>query len=267
MKKKVTVVLIICYLYFCQDIDGYPFLADSVVVGPGLSSLIKVKKQHSKILAQPYSECLDISSDTDTSSLPSQIQQIIAGLRRLNISYTRDHCTELLIQDETIKRLNCYDLRLINYRENVSPCTNVSVLADKDTQLVDNKNCPLECETTSYTLTISQDNFPSYQAYQASFLNKTQYIQDLFGIDASNFTYDVYQKSYTSINVYFEDLTVMDLSESISIDQVQLLSNLGGTIGIFLGVSVISAVECVELILVLIFITLKYIKFNRNRSG
>lgn len=254
----------IYFISFHKDVDGYPFISDAVVVSPGISSSIIVSKHHSSILPQPYSECLDISNANAIGSLPSHIQQIIAGLRGLNITYTRNYCTELLIQSANIAQLNCYDLRLLNYRADVQPCANVSLLSHKDTQLVDNKDCPLECETTWYTFDMSQDIFPSYLVYEDTLINEADEIQQLFG--TSNVSYEIFRKSFTSIDVYFQDLTVMDLSESIKVDTVALVSNLGGSIGIFLGVSLLTAVECVELILVLGFIVLKYIKFNQSKS-
>lgn len=47
--------------------------------------------------------------------------------------------------------------------------------------------------------------------------------------------------------VYFENMKYMEISEKPSMTWNGLLSNIGGTIGLFLGMSVMSLIEVLEL--------------------
>lgn len=48
--------------------------------------------------------------------------------------------------------------------------------------------------------------------------------------------------------VYFENMKYMEISEKPSMTLNGLISNIGGTIGLFLGMSVMSLIEVLELI-------------------
>ena len=242
--------------------DGYPFISNSVVVGSGLYSIMKISKTQSNMLEKPYSECSDVSS----GSFGPKTNELIAGLKRLNITYSQQYCTELLIQNDCIEDMNCYDLRLLNYQsDKIKPCDNITQVNDRDSNWINNEACPLECVSTRYSLAISQDEYPTLMMYQLYLQEKPSYFEHLFNKTVNEITFDMFKKSFTRLTVYYEDLSVMELSETVQIDRVKLVSNLGGTIGLFLGVSLISAVECLELIIVLILIIIKYY-FYKFRS-
>ncbi len=50
-------------------------------------------------------------------------------------------------------------------------------------------------------------------------------------------------------NVYFDSFSYKITTETANTDMVALLSNIGGMLGLFLGVSVLTAVELVEIFL------------------
>lgn len=96
--------------------------------------------------------------------------------------------------------------------------------------MLDFNSCPADCYYDSFESSISYSKFPSTHIATelASFLmtNPNELDNDL-----------------VSLNVYFEDLftQVMEVSDSYSI--IAFLSDLGGQMGLFLGASVISAIE------------------------
>ena len=63
--------------------------------------------------------------------------------------------------------------------------------------------------------------------------------------------------SIIKFNVYYESLSYTITTESRAMDIVALLSNIGGTLGLFLGVSVLTAVELIDVLLQAILISIK----------
>ena len=97
-------------------------------------------------------------------------------------------------------------------------------------------DCPSACETQHYATTTSYSTLPAL------------YTQDVLEslLDAS---LDEVREDAISVNVYFESQNVETFTTSFSYSVVALLSDIGGQLGLFLGVSVISVMEFVLWIL------------------
>ena len=111
--------------------------------------------------------------------------------------------------------------------------------------------CPLECNQTIFNTKISSTKLN---------LNYYSRIIDKFaannGIIDKNESLSLENKANSIIkfNIYYESMSYKQTTESISMDVVALLSNIGGTLGLFLGVSVLTAVELVDILLQVILI-------------
>jgi hypothetical protein len=243
-----------------KDQDGYPYLTNYISIEPGLNTIIKLAKTQSQTLEWPYSDCID-TSPPDFRRL--EIATYVRGLDSLGIEYTREKCMELLMQDAIIASFGCYDARLLNFRQNFSACMNQSDLIDFEAiEIVYNMSfvdmyCPIECESIVYKLAVSNDEFPTRRFYAEAIRERSAYFERLFGVSASSITYEMFKRSYTSVFIYYEQLVVTYVKEEPVMQLVNLVADLGGTIGIFLGVSLVSVVELIELVVVLVIIWMK----------
>ncbi len=64
------------------------------------------------------------------------------------------------------------------------------------------------------------------------------------------------EKSFVYARIFYESQSYTLSTESPKLDLVCLLANIGGTLGLFLGVSALSACELIE-VLIQIFFTLR----------
>ena len=91
-------------------------------------------------------------------------------------------------------------------------------------------NCPAACSSTTYKKLVSYSLFPAEYIFQGLFSS--------FGIPMNFFS-----ANFLEVSVYFETLNVESQTTSSAYSFVALLSDIGGQLGLFLGVSTISLME------------------------
>ena len=67
-------------------------------------------------------------------------------------------------------------------------------------------------------------------------------------------------ESFVSLNIFYDSLSYIRTSESPQMNVVALLASIGGNLGLFLGVSVFSLCELIE-----VFIEVFYIFYGKNK--
>ncbi len=74
------------------------------------------------------------------------------------------------------------------------------------------------------------------------------------------------KQSIINLNVFYDRLSYTEITEKPSFPFVDLVSNVGGTFGLFIGISLLSLLEIVELIyeMLLIFSNKKIIPVNQS---
>lgn len=86
-----------------DDQERFPIKKEGVVVGAGNQMKIKVSKVHTRVMPDPFSQCIDAN----------QIDTVLSReMTRLNMVYNRRNCVLLCQQMLTIEKMGCYDLYL-----------------------------------------------------------------------------------------------------------------------------------------------------------
>jgi hypothetical protein len=63
------------------------------------------------------------------------------------------------------------------------------------------------------------------------------------------------ENSFVSVRVYYDALSFKHTTESPKLDVVSLLASIGGTLGLCMGVSILSLCEFIEILIDIYFIT------------
>ena len=108
-------------------------------------------------------------------------------------------------------------------------------------------NCPLECETISYSTT---QQAIDYKPSPSRFLKSKEAIKQLNNI--SGISDEMLRRSMLSLYIYYEDLTYAEIGQIPKVTGPDLISDIGGTLGLFLGVSLMSFVEVIELAMMIL---------------
>ena len=110
--------------------------------------------------------------------------------------------------------------------------------------------CPLECNKTEFKYLMSMSQLNGF--WYVDFINKNANLSADFAY--RNVTAEKAAKSFVSVNIYYDSLAYTLSREIPKMNIVSLLANMGGTLGLFMGVSVFSIYEIIEVLLEIYFI-------------
>jgi len=191
-----------------------------------------LKKVVSYSQPKPYTNCDDINALKNTSDLV----EFFAVKSKV---YKQQDCLALCIQRLVNEQCGCHYVGWPMFKAFRS-CSNLKdfeCYTKIATQFVTNTNsfkadclkeCPLECESVVYETEISSIEYGSNNQFYVDHYNASQ---------TSNNAY---------LNIYFSSMKFTEIKQTPKINVIDLISNLGGVLGIFLGFSVFSLIEIVE---------------------
>jgi hypothetical protein len=221
------------------------------LIQPGSYNYFNIKRIYDQKLELPYNSCYKNVSKSEFN------QTIIDYLNEKKREYTQKECL--------------YLCRNLKYKE-INPCN--YILNDLELDILDKadnlkNNTIIECVQKFY-----KDNYESCSALYCplecdSFtyeINKDLMMIRFSGNISSNKSLDWYtgfntfenvSRNFFAYRVYFEDLKYTLIKQQPKIELFGLISNIGGTLGLFLGFSFISLLELFEVLAELL-----YIKFH-----
>lgn len=161
--------------------------------------IIYLKKSVEKKVPYPYNPCQDIEDKT----------------------YRFSNCIEQCINNHSATIYNCthkgyYSIPDFKY------CTSDWEFYTKEFKGMCKQECPVECESTKFDMTISQISY----------------------------------KPYAVFNVYYYDLSYVEIAQHKKMDSILLTNNIGGALSLFIGISFLSTVEIIEFIIEILHIFL-----------
>ncbi|XP_070537889.1 uncharacterized protein [Ptychodera flava] len=218
--------------YFPQD-QGF-FALPGTVTSVSLS-MSKLNRQ-----SYPFGNC---SNQVNNKGIDERVAAMYGSGQ-----YTLEGCGKACLQNALVVYCGCTDTlgidappcRMLNETQVVCKQL-IYYMYQKDLLQCD---CPPPCSETTYDMTISQSQWPSHaylnnllKAVQAS-NKKTQNMHDLESARAN----------LVRLKIYFETLNHELTSELPAYTWEDLLSDVGGTLGLYVGFSVITVCEFVRLI-------------------
>ncbi|RNA22809.1 acid-sensing ion channel 1 isoform X2 [Brachionus plicatilis] len=244
---------------YIDDNSIQPLFGQGVDIAPGFGTNLVLQRIKRKQMPKPYSSC---NENLDT--IDSFDSEYYRKVFRSNLTYRQEDCFFAFIQSEIYKKCKCDDMGSNLISENNNPCDNFEeqncALAEfqRLTQSSYKKSiesfCPLECESITFGVTKSISRYPSVS--YGNDLVKTKQIKALFG-NRTNISIDELRENILSLNIYYEYLKQTEITENRSINWDGLVGSIGGTLGLFLGISFLSFVEIIDLIFQIVFLHLK----------
>ncbi len=229
---------------------------DGILLSPGFQTNIAVDREFHSMLPKPYSNC-EIDTNSPLFRPDSEFYNVI---RQSEYAYTKKLCFIQCYQSYIINKYNCsYPEMLSLFNASKCDLTKITFYDTTDRFSVNIINemclssCPLECNQNLYKKSISFNQ-----------LNVNSYNYDFFKIITDNpnlmsdfekrelSLYDV-QESFVHVNIFYDSLSYTESIESPRMDFVSLLASIGGNLSLFLGVSLFSLFEIVQVTLEIVF--------------
>ncbi|XP_077994329.1 uncharacterized protein LOC144448053 [Glandiceps talaboti] len=201
-------------------------------VRPGTVTTVSVKEGQVSRLSKPYGNC--------THGKPDEFDQSEGW------EYTTMTCLKQCIQRTLRTECGCID----TFTDEGPACLVTNKTQDTCRQLMyfllQRNSLPCKCKTPCtyswYTKTISQSYWPSENYLQRLLKeihaknNKTKIIQ------GNNYA----QRNLVRLEIYFEDLNYEYIQEKPSYHLENLIGDIGGSLGLYIGLSLITMVEFFE---------------------
>jgi hypothetical protein len=106
--------------------------------------------------------------------------------------------------------------------------------------------CPLECNSTEFSNALTSQAVAG-TLFAALVKSRPVYASDFTTTTPIN---DVTTSNkFVELNLYYDSLTYTTSTDSPSMDIVAFLANVGGTLGLFLGISLLSVCELIHVII------------------
>lgn len=160
------------------------------------------------------------------STLSSPYGKCIPDVKNFNSDYVR----EIINSGHVYRKINCDQLCIqFNYSLNCDD------------------SCPLECDSVYYKQ--RKETCEGCNSNELSYYYKIGLVK--VGSDIIK-NYNQFEKGYVHVYAYYEDLLITEMSELPKTTFSGLVANVGGTLGLFLGLSLLSLVEILRLIVELV---------------
>lgn len=219
-------------------------------VASGTQTNIAIFKRITKTLETPYSNCEIKGNMTTRTSGNLKNYEIFS---RAGLKYRSADCMNYCYSKLVLSNCGCLDSSVIFHNLEM---LNVTKFCDlkRDQICIDNMKinngklfketcnsaCPFECDSVAYTFSTSFTRYPTRSEF-LQLLNKpnANYISKSGSLDKL-------KDEFVRVNVYLSSLKYEYISEDPALTVTSLLGGLGGTLGLFLGFSVLSFFEIIE---------------------
>uniref|UniRef100_A0A7I4XW99 Amiloride-sensitive sodium channel n=1 Tax=Haemonchus contortus TaxID=6289 RepID=A0A7I4XW99_HAECO len=223
------------------DVFGY-------FAAPGTATSLGVRFISTSRLPAPYGTCTR--------------QETLNG-KHYNGKYEVESCFRDCLQDRIVTDCGCYDPAYHHADDGgaTPSCADgdqlqnlacIDRIANSDAggfNIIRDCVCPQPCEVDSYSVTVSTAKWPS-TAYKPEECQRNSSGKPWDTADMNCLEW--YQKNTLLVEIYYERMNFQVLTESPAYSLVNLVSDVGGQVGLFLGMSIISVIELLTLLLLLI---------------
>jgi hypothetical protein len=244
--------------------SSVPFTqGDRIKVAAGAETDLIVNRNFISKLEFPYGDCLkDTSSKTVFTSYYFDYL-----VKTMKVEYNQENCFALCLQKYIMESCNCSNSFMPAFNFTTHFCVNPRVeipcmknvitnFSKTSASLKCQEACPFECNSIEYGITSYRALFPS--TFYASIL------YDALKNKRVNISYDNIGKAVSRVNIYYKSMQYLSTQQVISTSSEDLFSNIGGTLGLYIGISVLSLVEVFELGFNLMMVLISSIKSKKQ---
>lgn len=239
-------------IYNQTDSFKFSYYFQRVSIQTNTETHIAISQNFIEKLKNPYSEC-DYDENDYNPGCPLE-QNIYKEYTLKNIIYKKKNCMLEAYRKEVYLQCNCIneigDIPGVNttcFTLIEAKCSSNLYRRFLQGEFYDMfmKICPIECNTQYYTFSNSFEFFPS--PHYGEFLMEK--LQGLHENKTERHCYRELEKSVAKVNIYYDKLGYQLITEIETMTNLDLVANIGGMLGLFMGMSLLSFIELFEMII------------------
>jgi len=230
---------------FVHNSSFRPASSESIILKPGSLTNIAVKRTIINKEPFPYSDCIDLASFKYSSLFSYSLNS--------TKTYRQSDCFNLYLQIDINKSCKCYYLQYPKVpNTDVKPCLNTTELMCASSEYKNfiekgigkySKLCPLECNDIIFDMTMSSANFPTLNWYKIQVYNKNFLTKHLMN---ESTTFELLNKKMIGVKIFYQYLKYSSIIELKKITFTDLISSIGGMLGLFLGISIFNFIKFID---------------------
>ena len=241
---------------------------EGIQVQAGLNTYIALSRAFNFILPKPYSNC-EIDS-TSPKAFNSELYDLIA---KSEYHYNEKICFEQCYQRQAMFECNFTDSNFLSLypqqpvktNEQYECVNNVYTNKYLSRDFIENTCmplCPLECNQTVYKASVTTTRL--FGNLYVDYIKRNPNIS----IDFRNKTINVETtaESVARVYIFYDSLSYEMTTESPKISLPCLLASIGGNLSLFLGVSLFSICEIVEVLIEMVYEKRKNAQINTDQN-
>jgi hypothetical protein len=224
-------------------------------VRPGTEINLEIKRKFIKKMPSPYSEC----EVDDKSTIDSWNSKLYRELVQTGKKYEQYNCYYRAFREVVVEKCKCA-IKDGDVKEKVKICLSKEELDCRrnldstyfQTRRFDGRfdaDCPLECDTEELEMRASLENFPTNYYGQYLLQNNLNFNRSYVNLKNVTFDLNYIKRSVTRIHFYYSKIGHELLVEVESMSVISLLANTGGMMGLFVGMSLLSMIEIVHVLI------------------
>jgi hypothetical protein len=244
-------------------IDNSSYLTDhdygGIRIMPGYYTSISISRSFKSTLPKPYSNCL-IDNQTN-AGFHSELFDLI---QNSPYRYTQPMCFTQCQQKYIYSKCNCTDPSVTSLFSSVPQCIPLEQLVCMvnlyKTLLFTNDfiqencltECPLECYFDQFDESLSSSELQP--KLFLDYLNSNPKLAADF--TTNKIDLNTVKQSFATLHIFYKSLSYDTFTESPQTNLVWLFASIGGYLSLFLGISVFSVFEAIQVLFEILFIKL-----------
>lgn len=193
-----------------------------IYISPGFETHIAVTKSAISRLPAPYKD----------------------NCKQYNLGDSQANCQELCMENITMSLCSCSIGT--NLRSGIRECDLTDPLIwcclAISERYLESCYCPLACEESKYDIQISRTLWPSrthFEKYKQIYIRTN---------DTDTLSYEKFRENRLKLKVFYDNLDYIVYQQSAMYQSSQIFSQVGGQMGLWLGMSLVFIFECLETI-------------------
>ncbi|XP_041464721.1 amiloride-sensitive sodium channel subunit gamma-like isoform X2 [Lytechinus variegatus] len=249
-----------------HDQNEMPFPEDQGInLAPGAHASVGLSMVYLERLGTPYTNC-------SSRFKPGNIFKD----KFHHLDYSRSACEKDCYFNEVMRVCGCADVKY-NYNDSATPCDsdNVACVTEVENNYTSGMlvcGCTMPCRQHIYEITVSEASWPN-MGYTETVERNIEGVSD----DLMKKVHDEGAESFISNNVlkvtiFYESLQYEYIYQTAAYGIYSLISDLGGQIGLWIGVSILTIFEFIELVydlikLICLRVTDPHMKKKRSQNN